>query len=70
MGCVQNKAKLSMSQRIIHLQEKSASIAIHHQQFQIKDQQYNILKNPIMRRREQKKSKISYTSACTPIMND
>ncbi|CAD8109167.1 unnamed protein product [Paramecium sonneborni] len=65
MGCSQVKTKQPISLNLI--QSKSYE-AMTQSNFQQDNHKFNIMKNPIIKRRTEKRNKMSQTTACTPTL--
>ncbi|CAK92618.1 unnamed protein product (macronuclear) [Paramecium tetraurelia] len=65
MGCSQTKTKQSILANQNYLQSIQNE-AKTQQNFEKDNVKYNILKNPIIRRRTERKNKLPNTTACTP----
>ncbi|CAD8198758.1 unnamed protein product [Paramecium pentaurelia] len=67
MGCSQTKARQSISLKLIQMQS-SQNEAIIQSNLYKNDNKYNLMKNPIIQRRAQRRNKMSQTTACTPTL--
>ncbi|CAK61304.1 unnamed protein product (macronuclear) [Paramecium tetraurelia] len=67
MGCSQAKARQSISLKLIQL-KSAQNEAMIEQNLQKDNTKFNITRNPIIKRRAQKKNKMSQTTVCTPTM--
>ncbi|CAD8116686.1 unnamed protein product [Paramecium sonneborni] len=65
MGCSQAKNKQSIS---INLMSSKSYEAMTQSNFQKDNNKFNIHKNPIFKRRTEKRNKMSQSTACTPTL--